>query len=67
VGWRSPGRAETIDHRHGQSTDGDCVQGFARVYEALGRRVGLAERRRIVCLPDQSTRVALLSSLPPPW
>jgi len=75
VGWRSPGRAETIDHRHGQSTDGDCVQALPRVSEALGRRVGLAERRRIVCLsgqnrpgrflPGQSTRVALLSSLPP--
>ena len=33
----------------GQSTDGDCVQALPRVSEALGRRVGLAERCRIVC------------------
>jgi hypothetical protein len=38
----------TIHHRHGQSTDGDCVQALRRVSEALGRRVRLAERCRIV-------------------
>jgi hypothetical protein len=71
VGWRSPGHAE--HHRHGQSTDGDCVKDLPRVSEALGGRVGFGEQCRIVsaergwpgrsCPANRSSRVAIKSAV----
>jgi hypothetical protein len=46
VGWRSPGRAETIEHRHGQSTDGDCVQALPGSPTQVAREFFLAEHGR---------------------
>ena len=61
---------QKFHHRHGRSTNGDCVQALPNVSEALDRRVGLAEQCGIVgaerrtsqadlCPPVDSSRVAI--------
>jgi hypothetical protein len=69
VGWRSlvvrnhpSSTVQKFHHRHGRSTNGDCVQALPNVSEALDRRVLSGEPARTISV-HQWTRVALLSNL----
>jgi hypothetical protein len=37
---------QKFHHRHGRSTNGDCVQALPNVSEALDRRVGIGRAMR---------------------
>ena len=43
-----PSTVPKFHHRHGRSTNGDCVQALPNVSEALDRQVGIAERCGII-------------------